>query len=313
MDFERFNVTGDELNRRLDRVSKRILEARGVRGNVFVLLRKGLIRVNDQRSQPSYLIKAGDVICVAKFLLEDGICQHQGSTPATTPAAVDAMATTLFRNEHLWVLNKKPGVCVQPGGSAPSLFDAVKSCSAQRSLSFKPGCLHRIDSGTSGIVVFSQSTRGARWFSAQLREGAIKRSYLAVAQGTLPQGEVVLDQPIAGKRAVTRAHLLDTGTLLGQPVSLVLAELQTGRKHQIRIHLAQHGNPLLGDTRYGGIPLPGGTASEARYFLHAAYMKLGDNPLGAPAEIRAPLHEDLLSFVRKTFADSTAIVEKFKM
>ena len=313
MDFERFNVTGDDSSRRLDRVAHRILEARGVRGNVFALLRKGLIRVNDRRSQPSYLMKAGDVICVAKFLLEGGICQHQGSSLAAAPASVDAMATTLFRNEHLWVLNKKPGVCVQPGGKSPSLFDAVKSCTSKTSLSFKPGCLHRIDCGTSGIVVFSQSTTGARWFSARLGEGAIKRSYLAVSQGILPQGEVVLDQPIAGKRAFTRVHLLDTGTLLGQPVSLVEAELDTGRKHQIRIHLSQHGNPLLGDTRYDGIPLLGGTASEGHFLLHAAYMKLGDNPLGAPDEILAPLPEEFLSFVRKTFVDSSVIVEKFRM
>ena len=313
MDFERFNVAGDDSSRRLDRVAHRILETRGVSGSVFALLRKGLVRVNNQRMKPSYLVKTGDVIGVAKFLLEGGVCQHQGSSPAAAPASVDAMATTLFRNEHLWLLNKKPGVCVQPGGCAPSLFDTVKSCTTKRSLAFKTGCLHRIDCGTSGIVVFSQSTTGARWFSARLEEGAIKRSYLAVAQGTLPQGEVVLDQPIAGKRALTRVHLLDTGTLLGQPVSLLAAELQTGRKHQIRIHLSQHDNPLLGDTRYGGIPLPTGESDHRGYFLHAHYLRLGDNPLGAPTEILAPLHEDFLSFVRKTFADSTAIVEKIRM
>ena len=310
MEFERFCAGHDELSRRLDRVSKRILEAKGVTGNVFSLLRKGLIRINGRHSLPSYLIKEGDVICVARFLLEGGkphlkkISSPCATfTPLDTIDLIDSMATTLFRNDHLWILNKKPGVCVQPDGRHSSLFDVVAACTIKSSLSFKPGCLHRIDQGTSGIVVFSQSATGARWFSSKLRGHTLKRSYLAIAQGHLARGEIVFDKAIAGKAALTCIHLLATGSFLGQPLSLVEAQIETGRKHQIRIHLAQNGNPLLGDTRYGGSPLQGSSAHQGRFFLHAAYLRLGENPLGAPLEVHAPVPEDFRLFERKTFGE----------
>lgn len=313
MDFEYFSATADEAGRRTDRVSRRILDDRGVRGSVFALLRKGLVRVNGQRMPPSHIIKAGDVICVASFLLDDARPPADKLIHEASGANLDAMATTLFRNEHLWVLSKKAGVCVQPDGVHVSLFDVLSRCSESRSLSFRLGCLHRIDCGTSGIVVFSQSAQGARWFSSMLSEGLIQRSYLAVAQGILPQGETLLCQPISGKSALTRVRCLAVSTYSCQQLSLVLAELETGRKHQIRIHLAQHGTPLLGDTRYGGIPLPEKAGAAAQFFLHAACMRLGDNPLGAPVKIRAPLPSEFLSFVQKTFGECHAIVEKFRM
>ena len=318
MEFESFTATVDDSGRRLDRVSRRILDDRGVRGSVFALLRKGLVRVNGQWAAPSYIIREGDTICVARFLLEDASLDTDDLISEAPIATLDAMAQTLFRNEHLWILNKNLGVCVQPDGKHVSLFDVLSRCNdsrsanrtKDRSLSFKLGCLHRIDSGTSGIVVFSQSAQGARWFSSRLMEGGIQRSYLAIAQGKLA-GDAVFEQSIAGKRAVTRVHPLAVGRCSGKWVALIEAHLETGRKHQIRIHLSQNGTPLLGDTRYGGSPLPNTPATH--FFLHAAYMRLGDSPLGAPSEIRAPLHEEFLLFVQKTFAGSTAIVEKFGM
>ena len=319
MEFEHFSATLDEAGRRTDRVSKRILDDRGVRGSVFALLRKGLVRVNGQRVPPSRIIKAGDVICVASFLLDASCPPADNLITEASGANLEAMACTLFRNEHLWVLNKRPGVCVQPDGRHVSLFDVLTrcseslsaKCSESHSLSFRLGCLHRIDRGTSGIVVFSQSAQGARWFSSRLSGGLIQRSYLAVAQGVLPQGETLLCQSISGKRALTRVRRLAVGTCSCQPVSLLEAELETGRKHQIRIHLAQNGTPLLGDTRYGGPPLP--NASAAHFFLHAAYMHLSENPLGAPVKICAPLPDEFLSFVQKTFGECHAIVEKVGM
>lgn len=113
--------------------------------------------------------------------------------------------------------------------------------------------VHRIDTPTSGVVVFARNRQAAAWLSELFATRAIRKVYLAVIDGTIPE-ETTIDTPIEGREAVT----------IVRPVrdSLVEAEILTGRTHQIRIHLASIGHPVLGDRRYGGPSAP-------RLMLHA--------------------------------------------
>jgi 23S rRNA pseudouridine955/2504/2580 synthase len=160
------------------------------------------------------------------------------------------------------------------------------------SLSFKPGPLHRLDKPTSGVIVFSAALEGARIFSALLREGRLKKYYLALVEGRL-RGPEFWEDPLAreGERPrIARTRVRPLAELGGR--TLILAELLTGRTHQIRAQAAARGHPLEGDLRYGGSPGNGGP------WLHAWKLELGEGarlfPGPVPPLISAPPPEAFL-------------------
>jgi 23S rRNA pseudouridine955/2504/2580 synthase len=166
------------------------------------------------------------------------------------------------------------------------------------SLSFRPGPLHRLDKPTSGIVVFSMNLEGARRFSALLRDGSVKKSYLALVDGTIRE-PLVWEDRLFREKDVQKTFVSDMTDKTGKyaftavrplaraagraEYSLILAEIATGRTHQIRAQAAAHGFPLSGDGKYGGSPLEGGL------LLHAWTL---DFPEGeGRTHIEAPLPE----------------------
>jgi 23S rRNA pseudouridine955/2504/2580 synthase len=170
------------------------------------------------------------------------------------------------------------------------------------SLSFKPGPLHRLDRPTSGVIVFSLNLEGARFFSAMLREGRIKKQYLAIADGTLAKAGIWEDGLVrdadAKKTAPLAASAAKGGAGNGKQAltgvtplavsadgthSLLLAEIFTGRTHQIRAQAAARGHPLSGDKKYGGSRQNGG------FFLHAWKIEIPPQGSGSPYGVTAPL------------------------
>jgi 23S rRNA pseudouridine955/2504/2580 synthase len=169
------------------------------------------------------------------------------------------------------------------------------------SLSFRPGPLHRLDRGTSGIIVFSKTLAGAQAFSALLRRRLLVKRYLALLSGRLGRAET-WDDPLArdrksrvthrapadgqGREALSRVTPLETRG----DVTLALIEIRTGRTHQIRAQAALHGHPLSGDRKYGGPPPAAGTEG---FSLHAwelefpASLVFSPDP-GLPRKITAP-------------------------
>jgi 23S rRNA pseudouridine955/2504/2580 synthase len=173
----------------------------------------------------------------------------------------------IYENADFLALNKDAGLPVH--GAGKSLNALVQAYLAPRlppSLSFRPGPLHRLDRPTSGVVVFSVSLRGARYFSALLREGKIHKQYLALVEGRVEEPGLWEDHLLRdretrttsasaeGKPARTRFSPLYPGEAGGY--SLLVLEPETGRTHQIRAQAAAHGHPLGGDLKYGGSPLP---------------------------------------------------------
>lgn len=301
MEFIEFEAKEDDNGRRLDKAVKRIFESKGIQPeNIFKLIRKTLIKLNNKKSVPEDRIKIGDKIFIADFLLkENSASKNKTEKNSAQKLHGDISVQTAFKNEHLWIINKQSGIEVQPSkNSSFCLADFVAQNTKTSSLSFRPGPLHRIDKFTTGLVAFSQSLQGAKWFSENIKNHSIKKTYLAIVENFLPENEFTINDTIEEKPACTKIKKIAQGTFCGKEISLAKIKIETGRKHQIRIHCASRGFPLLGDKLYGGTKIPNGEFSNCGFFLHAWKLEFPkDNPLLLPNEIYAEIPSLFKKFI----------------
>jgi 23S rRNA pseudouridine955/2504/2580 synthase len=203
------------------------------------------------------------------------------------------MLEVLYQNDDLLILDKPAGLAVQPGaGIKTSLVEAVEA-----QFGFRPFLIHRLDRDTAGCVAVATSSRTASLYSAILADKArCGKVYRALAAG-IPgaRAGVIRDEirtPSGPRRAETRWRLLASG----RGFSLLELELGTGRMHQIRIHLAGLGHPILGDDRHGDFALNKRLAKEyglKRLLLYAARLDLRTDP---PIRAEAPVPPHFRSF-----------------
>ena len=309
MDFIDFTAGKDDDGRRLDKIARKFLSTQGL-SSLYKSIRSGLIKLNGRKTKAEIRVKEGDVLSVADFLT---------GTPAENISDVNAgkinlSEITVFKNEHILILNKPYDIPVQKASKGQfSLDEAVKadylSQKHPHSLSFMPGPMHRLDRKTTGLIAFSQSLEGARYFSEAIKKHIIRKIYVAPVTGNMVSPEEWTDcimkneedskafrtvkAGTEGKTALTRALPLAHGKYNGTDITLVQFTIMTGRTHQIRSQSSLHGYPLAGDTAYSAIPLRGG-----KFFLHAVRLILpGDNSLGLPHEITCPPGEDFKEFL----------------
>lgn len=335
MEFIQIKAGNDDVGRRIDRVLRKLLPDLAL-GEIYKHLRKGTIKVNAKKAAQDYRINQGDVLFLASFLKAE--MQNCGAVQLSAQAAKDAAFApnsaeasrtagaakqnygfkleTLFQNEHIRIVNKPFGVAVHKSNSKEvSLSEIVaaeyRALHQNKSLSFTAGPLHRLDKNTSGIIVFSQSLKGAQWFSENLP--SFKKEYLGIVQGEIDEPQYwvdfIDDAPkeggtayktvrisSSGKEARTHCFPLSHGSYKGTPVVLCRFCIETGRKHQIRAQSAFHGFPLLGDSAYNA-DFRKGTAQPNRFYLHAFKLTVPPNPIGMPQTIEAPLPEDFSLFL----------------
>ena len=313
MDFTDFIAGKDDDGRRIDRVLQKILPQTPASG-IYSAIRKKLIRVNRQGCKGNQQVFQGDCIQIASFLIKPQESQQNNYSndkiKSNSTIALDE-SDIVFMNEHILILNKKSGISVQPGGKGVSLWEEVVQFHQKRqnehSLSFKPGPLHRLDRFTSGLVAFSLSLEGARWFTQAMQAQQIKKDYLGITQGHLRQMEIWTDfledadsgkggfytvkvSP-SGEKAVTEAIPLSVSQTM--PLTLVQFKIHTGRKHQIRCQSAHHGYPLYCDSAYNPK-----AKSQEKFFLHAYRLTFPkDNPLLLPEKIEAPIPQEFEKFL----------------
>jgi 23S rRNA pseudouridine1911/1915/1917 synthase len=213
-----------------------------------------------------------------------------------------------FEDEHLLVVAKPAGLVVHPGAGHPTgtLVNALLGRDDPRLSAaggtVRPGIVHRLDKDTSGLLLVAKDDRAHAALARDLAARRIERRYLALVQGHLdPDGTV--DAPIGrhpgdrrrmavvpgGRRAVTHWHVLER--LDG--VDLVEVRLETGRTHQIRVHLSSLGHPVVGDRTYGADPRLAERVGLRRPFLHAWRLRFAHPVSGDPVEVSEGLPADL--------------------
>jgi 23S rRNA pseudouridine955/2504/2580 synthase len=201
----------------------------------------------------------------------------------------------LWEGSGLLVLNKPSGLAVHGNDSLETLVSAYLVEKLSPSLSFKPGPLHRLDKPTSGVIVFSSSLEGAKYFSALMQEGKIKKEYLALVDGKVNGSSVWKEALIRDKKMqktfistnsdkdAQKAKTLIFPLAVSNSYSFIKAEILSGRTHQIRVHASFHGHPLSGDKKYGA------SFQKQGFFLHAHTVSFLEDKTKALLNIRAPL------------------------
>jgi 23S rRNA pseudouridine1911/1915/1917 synthase len=276
------------------------------RARLQKLLKSGRVLVNGAPRPASYRVRQGDAVVV--------------HVPEPTPSYLTAEPLPLeiiFEDQDLLVVNKPPGLVVHPGAGhrAGTLLNAlVHHCPELKDIGevSRPGLVHRLDKDTSGLLVVAKTARAHAALVAQFQAHTVSKQYQALVWGRLPEIEGKIDQEVGrhptarqkmsvyarrGKPAVTFWRVLQE---FPGPLSLVELSPQTGRTHQLRVHLASLGHPVLGDATYGGgvsrlagnPKLRGLKPLVRRQLLHAWRLGITHPRTGEHMTWEAPLPED---------------------
>ena len=312
-------VAGDEGSARLDRVLAARLPDLS-RSRLKALILAGAVSLKDAAIRdPAYHVTSGDTITI-------DVPEAAPAEPKGEEIALDIV----FEDDDIIVINKPKGLVVHPaaGHETGTLVNAlIAHCGT--SLSGiggvrRPGIVHRLDKDTTGLMVVAKNDLAHASLSAQFadhgRTGAMRRGYMAFAWGVPNRHRGTVDAPIdrhpyarekmavrqGGREAVTHWEILESfAGRDGKPIAALLAcELETGRTHQIRVHLAHTGHPLMGDAVYGphfktkanqlGPESRAALTALGRQALHAYLLVLEHPRSGELLHWEAPLPEDLL-------------------
>lgn len=297
-----WRVLADERSDRLDTALAEHAEwlSRSAGQNA---IRNGLVHVNGEiESRSSTMLKPGDE--VESFLPEPDASDEK-------PVAADVPVNVIYRDEHILVVDKPRGIAVHPGprhvddtlvNGLLKLFPDIATVGPQD----RPGVVHRLDLDTSGLLIFALTPEAYTALGIAMRERAIKRTYTALVRGLVVPGEGTVDAPIGRDPSNrTRQAIVESGrsarthyrTIEQLPnATLLEVELETGRMHQIRVHLTAIGFPVLGDMTYGKAPkIPG----LERQFLHASRLQFTHPVTGEQMTHESPLPPDLSSVLER--------------
>jgi len=310
-------IAKDDAGQRLDRFLRKILVDEPL-SRIFKSVRTGRVRVNGKKTKPDVRLAVGDEV---ELRLSDAATAGV-DRPRTRARAHGPELVVLYRDEHVLAVDKPPFLLVQQGERAdePTL-DAIVAEQFGRgdSLTFTPSLAHRLDRGTSGIVLLGLTAEGLRGLTEAFRRREVDKRYWALVLGAPEKDEFVVDLPLRrdssddrrGKR-VSVSHGPDAQSALTEftvvaraprgAFTLIEARPKTGRTHQIRAHLRAVKLPIVGDPTYGDPTKdragPGGHGLR-RQFLHARRVELV-HPVDRARRIvvESPLPDDLARALR---------------
>lgn len=233
---------------------------------------------------------------------------HAPVAPAPEPAAPEPESMDLhvvYEDDALLVVSKPPGLVVHPapGHESGTLVNALLASSTPAGgEAMRPGIVHRLDAGTSGLMIVAKDDEAHALLTEAMAERRVSRTYLALAEGELESDTATIDAPIGrsprhrkmmavvagGKESVTEITVLER---LAQ-TCLLEVRPRTGRTHQIRVHLSAIGHPIVGDDVYGRTKLAG-ELGLTRPFLHAARLRFAHPVTGVELALEDPLPPDL--------------------
>jgi len=286
-------LTADRGGERLDTfIARRCPELS--RSHARRLIDEGLVSVNGRQAKPSERVRAG---------LSVSVIVPPPETVTLVPEAIPL--TIIYQDGDIIVLDKPAGLTVHPAPGHPSgtLVNALlAACPDLRGIAgtLRPGIVHRLDKDTSGLMVVAKNDRAQRALQRQLKDRDVRKTYLALVRGVPAPREGTIAAPIGrhpknrkkmavvadGREATTRYRVREE--IAGGQYSLLEVEPVTGRTHQIRVHLAAVGHPVVGDATYGRP-----SAAVGRQFLHAHKLAFGMPLGGRTVEFESPLPADL--------------------
>jgi 23S rRNA pseudouridine1911/1915/1917 synthase len=289
-----FRVAADDVGRRLDVV----LAARAdvSRAIAARLIEAGVVTVDGRAARKGHVLRAGDTVAY-----------ELPSEQAPVLAAEEVPLEIVYEDEWLLVVDKPAGVVVHPapGHEHGTLVHGLVEHGIRGGHGLRPGIVHRLDKETSGLLIVARRDDAYRRLVAAMTRRAVTRVYLALLDGDLPQDEGTIDAPIgrhlrdrqrmsvhsgSPRPAVTHFRVLARAS----GSTFVEVRLETGRTHQIRVHMAALGCPVVGDATYGGRPRPAGLS---RHFLHAARLSFPHPEDGRELSFAAPLPAELTAFL----------------
>lgn len=294
----------DEAGQRIDNFLLR--ELKGVpKSHVYRIVRGGEVRVNKRRIDATYRLVEGDVVRIPPVRVAE---KPDVSTAVAAAAHVDV--PVLYEDDALIALNKPAGLAVH-GGSGLS-YGVIELMRVQRPQAKFLELVHRLDKETSGILLVAKKRSALTKLHEMLRDNhQIDKRYLALVDGVWPHARnhvklklLKYETPDGERRVKVSEDGLSSHTVVNRrqvwrDCALLECELKTGRTHQIRVHLAASGHPILGDSKYGdpGVNRALQKRGLRRMFLHAWRLTLIHPLTGDRLELEAPLPDELQSFL----------------
>jgi 23S rRNA pseudouridine1911/1915/1917 synthase len=258
------------------------------------LIQGGRVLVNGQSSKPNHKLKTGDEVCWT--LPEEG---------SSEPQAENIPLNIVFEDDWILVVNKPPGLVVHPavGNETGTLVNALLFHDPVFANVERAGIVHRLDKDTSGVMVVAKSDAAMTDLQRQFKERVTEKEYIALAWGQPPSSgriETLIGRhPVhrqkmsvlkeGGRTAVSSFHVVEQF----EDVALVKVEIETGRTHQIRVHLAHLGHPVAGDSLYGRARKKKLPETPERQMLHAARLAFTHPGTMKRLSFEAPLFDDM--------------------
>jgi 23S rRNA pseudouridine1911/1915/1917 synthase len=320
------SVAPDDVGKRLDQWLVARLEVS--RARVQQLISEEKILVNDARAKASLKLRGGERITIL----------GPAERPPLRAMAEEIPLDIVYEDDDLAIINKPAGMMVHAGAGATedqlnrgtlvnallNYFSTLSSVGGE----MRPGIVHRLDKETSGLIVVAKNDEAHRKLAAQFARREVKKTYIALVHGWMKKDRGTISAAISRDR-VRRTRMTTRGTGGRDAVShysllrrldtafgkftLVEVKIDTGRTHQIRVHMASMGHPVVGDALYGAAREmrarrgratdEGAAISLARNFLHAARLELAHPRTGKQIALESPLPEPLRAFLARLEMD----------
>lgn len=297
-------VDAESGDQRIDNFLMR--HCKGVpRSHIYRILRTGEVRVNSRRVDATYRVQAGDKVRVPPIRIAR-------RTEGGTRKAPGLELPVVYEDEAFVAVDKPAGIAVH-GGSGVA-FGVIERMRAARPEARFLELVHRLDRETSGLLLIAKKRSALKVLHEALREGKVAKRYLALAKGAFRADKRRVSAPLrkyltgGGERRVSvdESEGKESATVFRKQrvfadCTLLSAELETGRTHQIRVHLAHLGHPIAGDDKYGDFEWNRELSRNGlkRMFLHAAELDLEHPLTGEPLRLRVPLPPDLSRYLER--------------
>ncbi len=276
------------------------------KSRIYQMLRKGEVRINSGRIKQTYKLAEGDILRVPPVYLDE-----RGESTSTPTRALQEkiINSILFEDEGLIIINKPPGIVVHSGSDqAYGVIEVFRSLGGRYA---KLELAHRLDKDTSGCLILAKSIPVLRQLHTSMNSGAVAKSYCALLAGRITKKEITVKAALrkntarAGERVVTvdkngrSATTIFAHERIFKTATLADIKLLTGRTHQIRVHSATIGHPVIGDLKYGDrtINREYRKLGLRRMFLHAKTLRFQSPVNQQQLLVNAPLEQNLINFL----------------